>query len=496
MDIIRPWLGTFLAILALIEFLFWGGNSVGLTIFFLLLLIAYYAGVGLKKLQKGYYWHFIFLGTIILLAVTYSLFDNLPLRVINFMALLFLCGLLFLQPTWGDGRQWDRFRFQLEQFLGYVIRPFIALAQPWVESRKRFSKNRSTEKKTNKRILFQILLGICIALPLIGILALLLASSDRIFADLLGGIFQNIFTINFSTLVVKMILALLLLPFVASVIWSYKNSWLFMSPEQRSSSSSYKKIPTALAATILVLINFLYLCYGVIQFVYLLGGKLPEGISYADYARRGFFELAFIALINFGLLLVCLYAINRQGRGNIIIRILSLLLVILSSVQLMSAFIRMNLYVNAYGLSRLRFFVLAFMTLLGGWFIIFIIKEWKKNFPLFKSLVISAFTALLIVNYCIPDRLIAKYNIDNYLFGHTEELDMSYIAYNLSLDAEPVIWESKKSLIAKDSKWREEFKNIEEIREEKLMYASSTNWKDINLSIVRAQSVQNGAENN
>ena len=59
--------------------------------------------------------------------------------------------------------------------------------------------------------------------------------------------------------------------------------------------------------TVLITVNLIYVVFTVIQFTYLFGSIssfLPEGVTYAEYARRGFFELVAVTLINVSILII------------------------------------------------------------------------------------------------------------------------------------------------------------------------------------------------
>jgi len=98
---------------------------------------------------------------------------------------------------------------------------------------------------------------------------------------------------------------------------------------------------------------------------------LPSDFTYAEYARRGFFELIAVTLINFSILLSCI-GFARKGSKLIdrAVRILYSLLVACTLVMLFSAHFRMSLYEEAYGYTYLRMLTHAFMVFL---FVLFLI---------------------------------------------------------------------------------------------------------------------------
>ncbi len=120
------------------------------------------------------------------------------------------------------------------------------------------------------------------------------------------------------------------------------------------------------ATTILLVVDALFLVFVVLQLAWLFGGRdtlAMTGYTYAEYARRGFFDLVIVAVLA-GILTVTLdVAAGRRTRLQLAA---SLLLLGLTAVVLVSAFLRLRLYQDAYGWTELRFVVLVAILWLGG----------------------------------------------------------------------------------------------------------------------------------
>jgi hypothetical protein len=113
------------------------------------------------------------------------------------------------------------------------------------------------------------------------------------------------------------------------------------------------------AAVILLVVDALFAVFVGLQLAYLFGGRdtmALAGLTYAEYARRGFFDLVIVVALA-GLLVVALdLAVGRRSRlqlGG------ALVLLGLTAVVLVSAFLRLRLYQDAYGWTELRFVVLT-----------------------------------------------------------------------------------------------------------------------------------------
>lgn len=467
MKLVRGLLAGALATTAVVEYLFWGMGlgGVGKTLFFVLLLGAYYLAIGMPVGKtRDKIEHFALAFSVLVLSLTYGLFDNQALQLLNFAANLFLLGLLFLQGVMGDTFRWDSVTFQLEQAMGYIIRPFARIHSPWIELSRIGKEGKTQTRKKTYKTLLSIFLALVVCAPLLLVLSLLLFSADPVFASMFEPFFRSFQYFRIDKFVGKVFIFVLLAPFVLSAIWSYIDKF-FVLKEYGDVSKEQKKLPSAFAITILAMVNGLYLLYAFVQFRYLFSagsGVLPGNLTYAEYARNGFFELAFVALINIFMMILSVRFTTREGSAGIVLRLMSILLMVLSTVQLVSAFMRMGLYIEVYGLSMLRYFVTAFMILAAACFVFVLIREFIPKFPMFKSFVFAGALALVILNYSVPDYQIANYNTQKYLSGQITEYDIGYLKEELSASGHIVILENEKALLEKDKDLAWAFKDLRE----------------------------------
>lgn len=164
---------------------------------------------------------------------------------------------------------------------------------------------------------------------------------------------------------------------------------------------------------------------------------MPQGSTYADYARSGFFELIMVTSINFCLLLLSLLALPRaKARLLSVIRILLYILVMCSVVMLYSAYSRLTLYEEAYGYTEIRFLVHAFMIFLGLLLILAAVRISKTDFPLMKWVVALGLLSYVFMNYIGMDRIIAFQNIARY--EATGDIDKYHLT-GLSWQAVPLL---------------------------------------------------------
>ena len=137
-----------------------------------------------------------------------------------------------------------------------------------------------------------------------------------------------------------------------------------------------------IAETVLWLLSIVYIFFCAIQVVYLFGGrmKLPDGYTYAEYAREGFFQLLVVCILN---LLIVLFVLKHFEKRPVIKALLTVISCCTYVMVASSAF-RMTLYVQNYYLSFLR--VLTFWMLLVIALILagIMIQIYKSDFPLFR----------------------------------------------------------------------------------------------------------------
>lgn len=171
------------------------------------------------------------------------------------------------------------------------------------------------------------------------------------------------------------------------------------------------------------------------------------GVTYAEYARRGFFELVAVAAIVLVLLLLGDWILDRRAPdADRRFRATGWVLVALLGVLMASALQRMVLYVSFYGLSDTRLYATAGMAWVGvalGWFGITILRGRRARFGV-GLLVISAgwIAALNVIN---PEAVVVRVNLARALEGHP--FDLPYHAA-LSADAVPALLTAAERLPA------------------------------------------------
>jgi hypothetical protein len=192
---------------------------------------------------------------------------------------------------------------------------------------------------------------------------------------------------------------------------------------------------------VLGLVDLLFGAFVLIQLTYFFGGTeaiAERGLTYAEYARRGYFELVAVSVLTLGLALwLDLVTIRQTARENTVFRTLSIVIVGLTTVMLLSASQRMLLYEEEFGFTHLRVYTHVSMLWLGvlfGFYLLSMFRMRRNIFSLGVLLVAIGYVGTL--NLMNVDLYIAEHNIARYREGRA--LDLSFIT-TLSADALPAI---------------------------------------------------------
>lgn len=192
-------------------------------------------------------------------------------------------------------------------------------------------------------------------------------------------------------------------------------------------------------AVVLGLVASLFTVFVALQFSYLFGGldtlQAMSGVTLAEYARRGFFELVAVGGLVLALLLTVGAAAPR-GAGRWVFRSLAALLIGLVLCVLASAALRLRLYVAEFGLTTSRLYAAAVMVWLAATLALYagtVVRGRPRRFASGALTAgIAAVFALAAVN---PDALVARTNLER---PSDRPVDGAYLA-SLGADAVPAV---------------------------------------------------------
>jgi hypothetical protein len=362
-------------------------------------------------------------------------FFNIVLTLISLLVL----ALTFLSGSWLD----YRFRDLLTGILRLAQSVFISPVSALVKKHKTSEETGSGGKKERWNKVQPFLRGLLIAIPILIVLGALLASADLIFQNRLSNLFDWLKIENLGEIIWRTIYIVILAYLLAGAFIHA----LTISAEKKTLGEEKPWIKPFLGTTeafiVLGLVNLLFLSFIIIQFRYFFAGTANisvEGFTYAEYARRGFFELVAVALISLGLFyLLSQFTKRAEPKFKRVFSFLGILLMLQVGCMLVSAFQRLSLYEAAYGFTTLRTITHVFMIWLSVLLLAVTLMEIFNQFKrmaLVLFLVFFGFT--LTLNVVNVDRFIARQNIQHAIAGNP--LDAEYLIRNLSNDGIPEIY--------------------------------------------------------
>ena len=270
------------------------------------------------------------------------------------------------------------------------------------------------------------MLGVVIAVPVLALVIWLLSSADAVFGSLLGGFTGWLAEMDAGTALWNVARTVVLGLMFASALY-----FLVQPGKNReAAAASGAGAPPAMLVVILALLDAVYIIFVAIQLAFLFGGKETAAMSggYAEYARSGFFQLVAVTVINLGAVLIAASVSRPEGGAGIALRGLSVLLLALTAVILASAAYRMGLYVSAYGMSFLRALTFWGMAVIALLMIAAAVKVFRREFRFWPVLLSVVLVMWLAFSYANIDARVAEYNVDRYLDGSLEEVDVSYLS--------------------------------------------------------------------
>lgn len=332
----------------------------------------------------------------------------------------------YVTSGWSFSRYLSAICRSLLEMLHYIDTPFADAVV--------FFGERNGEKKNGK--VKYVLLGVVIAVPLLIVILALLLSADAVFAELFDKLLGGL---DLGTLLLICVMAL------AVYLFSYSFVRGLITYRMPSKPAKEKNGEPAAAITFTSLIAVIYLIFCCIQVVYLFAGKmqLPEGLTWAAYARQGFFQLLFVCLINLVMVLVCL-ALFKESR---ILKAILAAISLMTYILIASSAFRMMLYIRNYYMTFLRLFVLWALAVIGILFAGVIISIYKKDFPLFGYSTVVVTVCYLVFAFAKPDYQVAKYDLAAVVYekeapaetGSRAGFEDYWYLADLSLDAAPLM---------------------------------------------------------
>lgn len=281
--------------------------------------------------------------------------------------------------------------------------------------------------------------GLALAIPVVVIVGLLLASADAVFASLID------VELSPSTIAPHVLL-------IAAGMWLSAGFFVQSSRnEVQKEAGSSLTIGPLEGAVVLGGLILVYSLFAIARLLVTLRGDdyvmQTTGVTYADYARSGFFQLLWAA----GITLVVLIGLRAtvllpSRRNRFVFSALSLAAVALTLVVVWTAIQRLGLYEQAFGLTMLRLFSTVFAWWIGAVFVLtgLALAGFRSRYRWLSGAVLcSALAVLVFVNVLDPEKVVVERNTE--LAAHGADFDLAY-ALGLSDDSVPSLVEALPTL--------------------------------------------------
>lgn len=274
-------------------------------------------------------------------------------------------------------------------------------------------------------VLFTVL-GLICTIPFLIILTLLFSNADFAFAQSLSKITFYFYDLPVAKIIGTILLGVLMTVYILPLFFALDADY----PQPEAGSKRKGILPNAAVTAFLAVLIALevYFSYFQVRYLFLNLGSLPEGVSYAEYARGGFFEIAAATLLTVALIFAATVLTRRDEDEELPLSVRLLLTVFSACVVLMfaSSYYRMLMYMDAYSMTIRRVGVCWLMALMLAVLIGVIIYIWKPDFALTRYTIFTVLVFVLALNLMHLGATVSKNNVDRYFQEQEAEVKTGY----------------------------------------------------------------------
>lgn len=275
-----------------------------------------------------------------------------------------------------------------------------------------------------------VLAGLLIAVPILVVLVFLLMRADAAFE----GLVELLPSVDLSEVYVALMVGVPL----GCVLYTRAVA-LKHAQKEAPAPIALKAMNPVTVNTVLWVVCGVYLVYLFSQLAYFVGGFagiLPAEYTMAEYARRGFFEMAWLCAINLGLIAL---AVALSGeKTSAMTKGLCLFIGVVTLFFVVTASAKMLLYIDSYGLTRLRVLTEIIMVFLALTTVCVCVRLFVPKFAYMKAVLLMALVLGAATAWADVDAVVAAYNVNAYQTGQMAAVDVYYLG-SLSDGAIPYI---------------------------------------------------------
>jgi hypothetical protein len=376
---------------------------------------------------------------ILIFSVVFVLSDNKFLKGWN---LFFIC---LMTVYWYYTMFGCRENNKVDGMLGFDLFK-AAVILPFAYFGKIFAVivNGIKQKRGLKRIGF-VVIGLIIALIPSAVVLSLLLKADKAFSSMIDYMCSDIgeiIGVNLAPAFLGIFVAMYLFGLLYAC--SEKKCADVLSREKNEKIlTSCHSVSTVIICSALIPLMIIYILFLISQAGYFgaFKGIIPEGITSAEYARQGFFELCSVSAVNAAVIgFTLLFAKRKENNSTgTATRFFIVAFSLLTIALISTALCKMILYIGSFGYTQKRIYASWLIILLGVLFILLIIKQFANKMNYMKSALVAFIILFGALQFCNVDAVIAKYSVEHYLSKDFETLDLTMFERDLSFSAVPYL---------------------------------------------------------
>ena len=279
-----------------------------------------------------------------------------------------------------------------------------------------------------------VAVGLAVSVPIVAVMITLLMQADAAFEGLLDLLPEADWQ--------EIVLALAFGTGCAWLLYT-RSVALHRADKKKARKSKFRGFSHLTIHTVLIAVCLVYCVYLVSQLAYLSGGLsgiLPEEYTMAEYARRGFFEMAWLCAINLTIIACGVGLLEKQEKTPLLTRLLCLFIGLVTLFLVATASAKMFMYIGGYGLTRLRVLTEVIMIWLGLASALVCLWLFLPKMPYMKAVLLLALAMGAGVLWADVDTQVARYNVRAYQSGALETIDVEHLT-RLGPGAIPYIME-------------------------------------------------------
>lgn len=424
----------FIVTFVFIDFSLFKGFHLGFTISYFLIFIV--STLFVKNKNTRFTPFPVVCGALSLVAsVSFSLYYNALVNVIMAVLIAGLLTIYLLGISESANRKFGNFKMLFELAEASIIKPFENIGDVMGSMKASASKG--------KRYLSSII-GVLIALPVLLVVIPLLVKSDAAFEGLIKIIAKNI-----GIYIAELVLAVVFLPYVFSYMFGKK--YKINKKDSALIKNEHRVLNVSGCVSFLCVISLTYAVYMFSQLAYFFSafsGFLPKDYTRtaSAFARRGFFEMFAICVINV-LIISAVSAFSKKnikGKTSVAIKLFSCFISLFSLLLIATAMQKMRLNISTYGFTVNRLLISVLMLMELVIFAFFIVHIFAPKVNYMQPIIIICSAMFIALSFANIDGITAAYNIKAYENNTVKTLDVNEIG-DMGVDTMPYLADLAKS---------------------------------------------------